>query len=271
VPALTAASARESRGDESRGAGPAGVARTPAVIKIGGSVLTGPDAFHRAADFLARRQGPSVVVVSAQLGQTDALLAEARTFRQPPDGPVLDLLWSTGELRSVALLSLACQSRGLSAAALDVHAAGLRQRGQTVDLNPIAIRAALAAHDVVVLPGFLATRGQQVVTLGRGGSDWSAVMLAAALGAPTCVLVKDVDGYYDRDPVLDPRAVRIDRLTYGSALAMADAGCPVVQRQALVAAQAAGLTLAVRSFTGTGTEIAAVPSVPHQSSPVTRT
>jgi aspartate kinase len=105
------------------------------------------------------------------------------------------------------------------------------------------------------VPGFLATRSQQIVTLGRGGSDLSAVLLAEALGADRCILIKDVDGYFTSDPATHHDAKPIQGLTYGQALAMADANCPLVQRQALSAAKRAGVPLIVRSFTGFGTQV----------------
>ena len=105
------------------------------------------------------------------------------------------------------------------------------------------------------MPGFLATSGQRVVTLERGGSDWSAVLLAAALRAASCVLVKDVDGYYTGDPRADAGAELIPALSYDDALVMADAGCPLVQRQAIAEAQARGVELVIRSFTSRGTRV----------------
>ena len=177
------------------------------VLKLGGSVLTGAEAYRRAAAFvvtLADAGARIVVVVSAEFGHTDSLLREAEQFTAVPDPDALALLWSTGELRSVALLTLALHSAGVAAVGLNVHEAGLRRqrsaRSQQIDLNTLTLRSTIERHDVVVVPGFLAMSGQRVVTLDRGGSDWSAVLLAAALGASRCVLIKDVDGYYTRDP-----------------------------------------------------------------------
>ena len=231
------------------------------VCKIGGSVLTGLDAYHAATRALGIPDPASrqrlVVVVSAENGHTDALFGEATTLATIPDAAVLDLLWSTGELRSVALLTLALQSAGVQAAGLNVHETGLRLRAgdDRLELNPLALRAALFHHSVVVVPGFLATRHERVVTLGRGGSDWTAVSLAASLGARRCELFKDVDGYFSADPNTHADARAIPALTFADALQLADDGCPLVQRQAIVAARDAGMTLVVRSFTGTGTSL----------------
>jgi aspartate kinase len=235
------------------------------VVKLGGSVLRSLPAFHAAAAFLAAqtrgRVRRWVAVVSAEYGHTDALAEEARTIigLRQPDPAALDLLWATGELRSVALLTLALKAAGVSAVGLNAHETGLRQEAGTtppgIAVNSLTLRAAIARHCVVVVPGFLATRHQQFVTLGRGGSDLSAVVLAAALEAEECVLVKDVDGYFTDDPATSADAERIPSIDYDSAIAMADAGCPLVQRQALVAAEAAGVSLVVRSLHGCGTVV----------------
>jgi aspartate kinase len=229
------------------------------VFKIGGSVLSGAHAYRHAAAFLraAVRESDAgiLVVVSAELGHTDALLAEAHSVSALPDADALDLLWSTGELRSVALLTLALRAAGLAAAGLNVHETGVRSTGECLELNALALRAALASHQVVVVPGFLATRNQRLVTLGRGGSDLSAVRLAAWLRAARCVLLKDVDGYFTADPARDASAQPLVTLTFTDAIRMARAGCPLVQMQALIAAKRAAVPLTVRSMTGAGTTI----------------
>jgi aspartate kinase len=230
------------------------------VVKLGGSVLTSLKSYERAAGFLARelRARPDsriVAVVSAEFGHTDVLAHEAQTLDPAPDARMLDLLWSTGEIRSVALLTMALTQAQVRAAGLNAHQAGLRaiDDGDRIEFHLLPVHAALAAHDVVVVPGFLATRRQALVTLGRGGSDLSAVLLARALGAAECVLVKDVDGYFTADPATDARATRIATLTYTEAISKADEGCPLVQRQALDEGRRAGFPLVVRSVSGTGT------------------
>ncbi len=229
------------------------------VIKIGGSVLTGTAAYRRAAGFIADRlsEHPGerlVVVVSAEYGVTDTLLATAREIVDDPDPATLDLLWSTGELRSAALLALQLQSRGVRATALNVHQTGLTEPDVYAGPGRFGIRSlrlssALARHDVVVAPGFLA-RGDAdaVVSLGRGGSDLTAVLLAAGLGARQCELVKDVPGYFSADPNVDASAAHLPAIGFSQALAMADAGCDLIQRQALEAARDRRLPLVVRAM-----------------------
>jgi aspartate kinase len=199
-----------------------------------------------------------VVVVSAEHGATDALLAEARGICADPDRAALDLLWSTGELRSVALLVLALHGLGVRAACANVHQTGLveaesrRDAGHS-ELRPLRLRALVAAHDAVVAPGFLArSDGDAVVSLGRGGSDLTAVLLAAGLGASRCELVKDVPGYFTSDPNVDPAARHIDEIAYGRALEMSDRGCDLVQRQALVAARDRSVRVLVRALDAPG-------------------
>lgn len=231
-----------------------------AVLKLGGSVLTDLASYTTAARFLreevCRTQTRIVAVVSAEDGHTDRLRAEAAALSDEPESDALDLLWSTGELRSVALLTLALRTAGVAAAGFNVHETGLRVTEGALTLNPLSLRAAFGRCEVVVVPGFLATSRQQIVTLGRGGSDWSAVALAAALGAVRCELIKDVPGYFTADPREASDAALIDHLSYTTALAMADDGCPLVQRQAIDHAQRFQLPLIVRSFDSRGTRVA---------------
>jgi aspartate kinase len=230
-----------------------------AVIKLGGSVFSGPISYRRAARFVGQRLASNpeenlVVVVSAQNGETDALLREAQAIAAKPDDAALDLLWSTGELRSVARLALHLQAAGIPSAALDVRQTGLRTAARGLDaaraeFDPEGIRNALAGHRVAVVPGFLATDDSgAVVTLGRGGSDLTAVLLAAGLGASRCELIKDVPGYFTDDPNANAGAEHLPRLSFAQAVAMADAGCDLVQRAALEAAERCGLAIVVRSL-----------------------
>jgi aspartokinase len=203
-----------------------------------------------------------VVVVSARFGVTDELLRLATEACDAPDARTLDLLWATGELQSVALLTLCLHDVGVSAIGLNVHELGLsldgRDRGTRI--NALRLQASLARHQVVVVPGFLARGpGDALVSLGRGGSDLTAVGLAAALGAP-CELIKDVPGYFTADPHTTGDARPLPEIDAATALAMADEGCDLVQRQALEAADAAGVLLVVRSLDAAATSTRVHPS-----------
>jgi len=228
------------------------------VVKIGGSILTGGKAFRRAAEFVEERLRESkeryVVVVSAQSGMTDALEQAARQIVPSPERRAQDLLWSTGELGSVALLTIHLHRLEVSAVGLNVHETGLRvaEGGDPfgeITLHSEALDQALNHHRVVVVPGFLATSvGGSIVSLGRGGSDLTAVLLSIHLGALRCELVKGVGGYFTRDPRVDRSGVHIQSLTFERALEMADAGCELVQRQAIEAAKGSDLPILIRSM-----------------------
>jgi aspartate kinase len=229
---------------------------TVRVFKIGGSVLTGRTAYSHAAAFIADHlcvcPGERiVVVVSAETGVTDALLAEARDIDNEPDHETLDLLWSTGELRSAALLALSLQARGVNARALNVHQTGLHQPDAEghLRLSALKVRVLLARHDVLVAPGFFArSTHDRVVSLGRGGSDLSAVTLASGLNATDCRLVKDVPGYFTADPHRHPDATHLETLTYAQALEIADTGCELVQRRAIEAAERSRIPVVVTAI-----------------------
>jgi len=234
-----------------------------AVIKLGGSILTNAQAYKRAAVFVRNRHQAApeeklVVVVSAQEGATDYLERAARKIAPEPHTAALDLLWSTGEIRSVALLALELQARGVAAAALNIHETGLSitaraeentRRVERVRLNARRLCEVLGKYSVAVVPGFFATDSTNaIVSLGRGGSDLTAVLLAEGLQACRCELVKDVPGYFTSDPHRDPTARPIAHLTFEKALELADAGCDLVQRNAIEAAARSGLPLVIRSL-----------------------
>jgi aspartate kinase len=210
------------------------------VLKIGGSVLRNDASYAATARFLQTRLAGDedeklVVIVSAQHGRTDALLAEA-------------------------LLTLHLQALGVAAVPFNVHQTGLvacpePRRGACADriagttVRPLRLLAALASSRLVIVPGFLGVSpGGTITSLGRGGSDLTAVLLAAAVRADACELIKDVPGYFTADPHRDAGARPIHDLTIAEALAMADAGCDLVQRAALAAAAAAQLHIVIRSL-----------------------
>jgi aspartate kinase len=231
------------------------VSRALSVLKLGGSILRDDRSYGEAARFLQTRLALNqderlVVIVSAQFGTTDCLEAEAQTIANDPSQTALDLLWSTGELRSVALLALHLQKIGVSAVPFNVHQTGLvADRATGTSVRPLRLLAALAHARLVVVPGFLGVSdGDAIASLGRGGSDLTAVLLASAIRAEACELIKDVAGYYTTDPHRDPAARQIRHLPVAEAIRMADAGCELVQRAALVAAADAGLRIIVRSL-----------------------
>ena len=225
------------------------------VLKLGGSVLVDDDSYGKAARFLVRRLGRCneerlVVVVSARKGITDDLQRLARNTTPYPSSRTLDLLWSTGEIHSVALLTLHMEELGVSAVGLNVHETGLHFNGtEDVAFVRSKIQELLEDHLVVLVPGFFGTHhGAVIRSLGRGGSDLSAVVLADGVDASRCELIKDVTGYFDVDPDCNDGAVHLPHVSYQRALEMADTGCELVQRRALEAARRARLRLVVRSL-----------------------
>src|ERR1700722_17628151 len=232
--------------------------REIAVVKIGGSILVNAGAYRRAAIFVRSmlRANPEerfVVVVSAQEGATDSLERSARKIHREPNSATRDLLWSTGEIRSVALLTREVEALGVHAAPLNIHEAGLtlpetvREAGH-IRLNAGRLAGVLADLPAAVVPGFLGrTAASQIVSLGRGGSDLTAVLLAEGLRACRCELIKDVPGYFTAGPHQDSAARHIPFLSFEQALSMAQDGCNLVQRQAIEAAARCGIPLVIRS------------------------
>lgn len=222
-----------------------------AVVKFGSSLLKSPADAALAASELYRqvRAGRKVVaVVSALGGQTDRLLAEARALGLDHDNDLLPGYVASGEEKAARLVALACHAIGLEAAALSVRELGLIAEGPLEAAEPIALnrprlRAALGEHEVVVVPGFAGVRPDgRVALLGRGGSDLSAVFLAAELGCEEVLLCKDVDGLYAADPARAPGAARFERLSFEAALRL---GGRVVQPRALELARARSLPIRV--------------------------
>lgn len=232
---------------------PALLDRPLVVMKFGSSVLAGPeDAPTVASDIYAEvRRGHRVIaVVSAFAGETDRLLAEARALGLAHDNPQLPAYVVQGEERSAALAVIACDRIGLGATSLSVRELGIVADGPVEQAQPVALdrRAldlALQNHEVVIVPGFGALSSEGgVVLMGRGGSDLTALFLAAELGLDHVQLVKDVDGLYDRDPNVHPDARRYDRATWVEARAL---GGGLVQPGALGLAEARGLRVEVRN------------------------
>ena len=236
------------------------------VIKLGGSILVNPKAYKQAAIFVHNRQRADpgeclVIVVSAQEGATDKLEHAARKIVREPHAAALDLLWSTGEIRSAAILALELQALGVRALPLNIHQAGLElsdsgsedaHSSEAVRFTPRRLYQALAKCRVAIVPGFFATDAEDTIaSLGRGGSDLTAVLVAKGLQASRCELIKDVPGYFTSDPHLDASALPIPQLTFKQALEFADGGCELVQRSAIEAAARCGLPLVIRSLVET--------------------
>lgn len=208
------------------------------VQKYGGTSVGSVERIGAVADRVirARREGHDVVVVvSAMSGETNRLLDLAKQLQARPNERELDALVSTGEQVTTALLSMALQQRGQAARSytgaqvrIVTDSAFNKARIQSIDTE--AITNDLAAGRVVVVAGFQGVNERgDITTLGRGGSDTSAVAIAAALNADECQIYTDVDGVYTTDPRVEPRARRLDRITFEEMLEMASLGSKVLQ------------------------------------------
>jgi aspartate kinase len=212
------------------------------VHKYGGTSMGSTERIRNVAKRVAKwvRAGHQMVVVpSAMSGETNRLLGLAKELQPASVTPAamreLDAIAATGEQVSVGLLSLALQSEGLQAVSyagwqlpIDTDSAFTKARIQRID--DVRVRADLAAGKVVVITGFQGIDGQgNVTTLGRGGSDTSAVAVAAAMKADECLIYTDVDGVYTTDPRVVPEARKLDQITFEEMLEMASLGSKVLQ------------------------------------------
>lgn len=232
------------------------LARPIIVQKFGGTSLGTPARIRRSAQRVAGRQRDGyavVVVVSAMGDSTDRLLSLAHRIAKDPAARELDLLLSTGEGVSAPLMSMALTELGVPAVSLLGFQAGIRTdrrhaRARIVGLAPERVEQELAGGRVVVVAGFQGVGDEmEVTTLGRGGSDTTAVALAVALKAQSCEIFTDVRGIFTADPRFVPSARLLARIAYPEMLELASAGARVMHRRSIEIAEAYGMPLHVRS------------------------
>jgi len=232
------------------------------VQKYGGSSVASLDHLRRVAARIenTRAQGHDVVVVVSAMGKmTSDLLGRAQALTSEPEPRELDMLLSAGERISMSLLAMALGELGIEAISLTGVQAGIRTdsthfNARITDVSPERVREELDHGRVVVVAGYQgATPGGEVATLGRGGSDTTAVALAAALEAERCEICSDVDGIYSADPRVVADAVRIDRMAYEDMLALARHGARVLNARAVEYARETGTPVyAVSTFSEAG-------------------
>jgi aspartate kinase len=212
------------------------------VQKYGGSSVADAPKLGRVADRVADtvKLGKRVVVVVSAMGKTtDELIALARSVTAAPPRRELDMLLSCGERISMALLAMALEARGLSAISFTGSQSGIltndRHSGaRIIEVRPVRIEDELARDKVVIVAGFQGmSYKREITTLGRGGSDTTAVALAAALGAEYCEICSDVDGVYSADPRVVPEARRLDSIGYDEMQELAEHGAKVLNAQAV--------------------------------------
>ena len=236
------------------------------VQKYGGTSVGTPERIENVARRIKafRELGHDlVVVVSAMAGETNRLIELAQAIHPRPRGRELDVILATGEQVTIGLLSLAlarlgCPARSYTGSQIPIHTDSAFNKARILAIEKAKIKEDLAQGKVVVVAGFQGVDGQgNITTLGRGGSDTTAVALAAALGAAECQIYTDVDGVYTTDPRVVSDARRLDRITFEEMLEMASLGSKVLQIRSVEFAGKYNVPLRVlSSFTeGPGTLI----------------
>lgn len=212
------------------------------VQKYGGTSVASVERIEAVADRVARfhQDGHDLVVVlSAMSGETNRLVDLAKQIQEQPDPRELDVLLSTGEQVTIALLSMALKKRGIDARSytggqIKISTDSAFNKARILSIDTDGVLADLKVRRVVVVAGFQGMdEDGNITTLGRGGSDTTAVALAAALKAEECQIYTDVDGVYTTDPRLVPRATRLERITFEEMLEMASLGSKVLQIRAV--------------------------------------
>ena len=225
------------------------------VQKYGGSSVADAERIKNVARRVAESaaQHQLVVVVSAMGKTTDALINLAAQVARTPEPREMDMLLATGEQVTIALLAMALHALGLKARSLTGPQVGMRTdrahtKARITRITPERARAALEAGEIVIVAGFQGlSDADEVTTLGRGGSDLTAVALAAALKADMCEIYTDVDGVYTADPNIVPDARKLPRVAYDEMLEMASLGAKVLQARSVEFAKKYGVTVHVRS------------------------
>jgi len=236
------------------------------VQKYGGSSVADVDRIRRVAERIAatRDKGSQVVVVVSAMGDTtDELLDLARKVSPDPHRRELDMLLTAGERISMALLSMALDARGVPAVSFTGSQSGIITDGahtnaRILEVRPIRIHDELRKGKVVIVAGYQGvSREREVTTLGRGGSDTTAVALAAALEAEVCEICSDVDGVYTADPRVVPEWKRLSELSHDEMQELSLAGAKVLNAQAVEFARDKGIVIHARSTFegGPGTRI----------------
>jgi aspartate kinase len=229
---------------------------TVLVQKYGGTSVGSPERIKNVAERIVRtRRGGAdlVVVVSAMGDATDDLIGLARQVSSHSHPREMDMLLTAGERISMALVSMAVNDRGQEAVSFTGSQSGIvtdasHTRAKILEVKADRIREELDRGRVVIVAGFQGvSRDREVTTLGRGGSDTTAVALAAALGASECEIYTDVDGVYTSDPRIVPGARKISRLSYDEMLELASLGAKVLHNRSVEIARRFGVPLHVRS------------------------
>ncbi len=226
------------------------------VQKFGGTSVADTDKIKNVAKTVIKEKnnGNDVVVVVSAMGHTtDYLVKMAKDLSPNPSGREMDMLLSTGEGVSIALLAMAIQSQGYDAVSFNAMQIGImtenvHSKARIVDIKTDKLKQNLKEGKIIVVAGFQGvTEDGEITTLGRGGSDTSAVALAAALNAERCDIYTDVEGVYTTDPRIVPKATRLDEISYEEMLELAHAGANVLHPRSVETAKQFNVPLRVRS------------------------
>ena len=227
------------------------------VMKFGGAATATPAHFNRIAEIVRQKEmefAQIIVVVSAMAKTTDHLIELAKTIHPSPPQREVDMLISAGERISISLLAMALCKQGRPAISFTGSQSGIitcsnHSNAQILDVRPYRIAECLSQGKIVVVAGFQGVSLQkEITTLGRGGSDTSAVALAVALQAEHVEFYKDVKGIYNEDPKENIHATQFDQLTYSQALTTVKSGAKILHARALLLAEKNQLPLYIRSF-----------------------
>jgi len=227
------------------------------VMKFGGASLATPAQFEVVSDLIARRAqeyGRTVVVVSAMGKTTDDLIALAKQINPNPPQREYDMLITVGERISMALLAMCLAKRNIHAISFTGSQSGIitsadHTEAKIIDVRPKRIVANLESNKIVIVAGFQGvSQGGEITTLGRGGSDTTAVALGIALGAEKVEFYKDVAGIYAEDPKRNPRAELYATMSYDGAIDITAKGAKILHNRCLILAKNNGIPLHVLSF-----------------------
>lgn len=231
------------------------------VQKYGGTSVGNPERILRVAERVVRTKSKGhklVVVVSAMGDMTDELIELAHKITSNPNGREMDMLLATGEQVSVALLAMAIHRLGVKAVSFTGPQVGIitdrfHTKAHIVDINTGRISEALRGGNVVIVAGFQGkTISEEITTLGRGGSDLTAVALAKALGAKYCEIYTDVDGIFTADPRIVPDAQKIDEISYDEILELAALGAKVMHSRSVEVGKKFNVPIYVRNSAHNG-------------------
>lgn len=226
------------------------------VQKFGGTSVADTEKIKNVAKTVIREKnnGNDVVVVVSAMGHTtDYLVKMAKDLSTNPSGREMDMLLSTGEGVSIALLAMAIQAQGYDAVSFNAMQIGIitenvHSKARIVNIKTEKLKKNLQEGKIIVVAGFQGvTEDGEITTLGRGGSDTSAVALAAALNADRCDIYTDVEGVYTTDPRIVPKATRLDEISYEEMLELAHAGANVLHPRSVETAKQFNVPLRVRS------------------------